>query len=167
MAWWQTLFVDRKAMALVREIDHCLEDAFMRSKLLPIERRDLVSTYMVQMILQIIPEYNFRSGFYVQFFVFAIKQPKEVLKMVSDTFSKIRDGARGHNEELEIVAEIIVCFLSLFAIESSTRVLKDARCEIYESRSRLMNDLIQSFLATKLYEFAGDWTRSQRFYLPA
>jgi hypothetical protein len=98
MQWWQWMLFNPSATRLVRQVDAQLGEAFIRFVTLSSERKTLVSSYTVQFITRMIPEYDFRHGFYAQFVAFAIDKPTEVLKQGVATFADIRNGAQEGRE---------------------------------------------------------------------
>src|SRR4051794_7180927 len=100
MKWWNWVLLNPSATRLVRQIDKQLEGAFIRYATLPPERKRVLSSYMVQFIARVMPDYNFGLGFHVQFVAFALYRPKEVIRQGASTFADLRNGAReGGNEE--------------------------------------------------------------------
>jgi len=158
VSWWD------KSGERIREIDAQLEAAFIRYAVLPEDQKLLASTYAVQLVARLIPGYDFRRGFYVQFVALAVEKPSQVMSQGTSTLIDVRDGAKDVNEPLAIVADVLSLFFALFTLDNPSKSTMSFRGDVLANRSRSLNDLIQNFLATKLFELAGDWVRSEVLY---
>ena len=119
------------------------------------------------MVAKMIPNYDFGRGFYLQFFTFSLEKGPEIMMKGIETLTDLKRGAQeGHVVELEITFDLLINFFALLALRTRSARASRLRGEVYATRSRAMNDLVQTFLAAKLFEVAGDWVQSEVCYPP-
>lgn len=164
MQWYKWLIWDFQANSILREIDRQLDELHLRAVTLTEESRTRLASLMVQMLLKLMPDYDFRRGFYAQFVLYSSNHKPQMIQLADKLNDFHKAAVEGKDIELEIMFGLLKAFTLLLALKTSSAYANWRRREIFDTRARSMNDIVQHFIATKLNDLAVDWHESTVFY---
>lgn len=145
-----------------RAIDQRLDVLLLEAAILNEASRTRLSTLMVNSLPRLIESYDFRRGFYPQFVRFSMKNDSSYMAELTNTLSNLEGKAiDGSDIEAALVFGMLKLFTMLFSMQTQSAYAMRLRGKILAIRAKNLNDIVQHFLATKLYELDPNWQNSE------